>query len=122
MQMAKTNMALTRLAAAGQLHIALLVDPCYAGVMASYASVADIIIAEPGARIGFAGQRVIEQTIRQKLPPHFQTAEFMLEHGMLDMVVQRSDLRMTLARLLRLYGGKVIHEAGAADHSMMVNA
>ena len=87
MQMAKTNMALTRLGAAGQPHIALLVDPCYAGIMASYASVADIIIAEPGARVGFAGQRVIEQTIRQKLPAHFQTAEFMLEHGMIDLVV-----------------------------------
>jgi acetyl-CoA carboxylase carboxyl transferase subunit beta len=122
MQMAKTNMALTRLAAAGQVHIALLVDPCYAGVMASYASVADIIIAEPGARIGFAGQRVIEQTIRQKLPPHFQTAEFMLEHGMIDMVVQRSDLRMTLARLLRLYGGAANDDAGVTHHSMMVNA
>jgi acetyl-CoA carboxylase carboxyl transferase subunit beta len=122
MQMAKTNMALTRLAAAGQLHIALLVDPCYAGVMASYASVADIIIAEPGARIGFAGQRVIEQTIRQKLPAHFQTAEFMLEHGMIDMVVQRSELRLTLARLLRLYSGKVTDEADMMDNSIMVNA
>jgi acetyl-CoA carboxylase carboxyl transferase subunit beta len=103
MQMAKVNMALTRLAAVGQPHIALLVDPCYAGVMASYASVADIIIAEPGARVGFAGQRVIEQTIRQKLPPNFQTAEFMLEHGMIDMVLPRSDLRATLSRLIRLY-------------------
>jgi acetyl-CoA carboxylase carboxyl transferase subunit beta len=103
MQMAKVNMALTRLAAAGLPHIAVLVDPCYAGVMASYASVADIIIAEPGARVGFAGQRVIEQTIRQKLPANFQTAEFMLEHGMIDMVLARGDLRATLARLLRLY-------------------
>ena len=103
MQMAKVNIALTRLAAVGQPHIALLVDPCYAGVMASYASVADIIIAEPGARVGFAGQRVIEQTIRQKLPPNFQTAEFMLEHGMIDMVLPRGDLRATLARLMRLY-------------------
>jgi acetyl-CoA carboxylase carboxyl transferase subunit beta len=103
MQMAKANMALTRLASAGQPHIALLVDPCYAGIVASYASVADIIIAEPGARIGFAGQRVIEQTIRQKLPANFQTAEFMLEHGMVDMVVARADLRATLARLLGLY-------------------
>ncbi|HET9223999.1 MAG TPA: acetyl-CoA carboxylase, carboxyltransferase subunit beta [Roseiflexaceae bacterium] len=103
MQMAKANMALTRLAAAGQPHIALLVDPCYAGIVASYASVADIIIAEPGARIGFAGQRVIEQTIRQKLPANFQTAEFMLEHGMVDMIVPRAELRATLARLLRLY-------------------
>jgi acetyl-CoA carboxylase carboxyl transferase subunit beta len=103
MQMAKVNMALTRLAAVGQPHIALLVDPCYAGVMASYASVADIILAEPGARVGFAGQRVIEQTIRQKLPPNFQTAEFMLEHGMIDMIVARGELRATLVRLLRLY-------------------
>ncbi len=103
MQMAKANMALTRLADAGQPHFALLVDPCYAGVMASYASVADVIIAEPGARVGFAGQRVIEQTIRQKLPPNFQTAEFMLEHGMIDMVLPRTELRATLARLLRLY-------------------
>jgi acetyl-CoA carboxylase carboxyl transferase subunit beta len=103
MQMAKVNIALTRLAAVGMPHIALLVDPCYAGVMASYASVADVIIAEPGARVGFAGQRVIEQTIRQKLPPNFQTAEFMLEHGMIDMVVPRGELRATLARLLKLY-------------------
>jgi acetyl-CoA carboxylase carboxyl transferase subunit beta len=122
MQMAKTNMALTRLSTAGQPHIALLVDPCYAGVMASYASVADIIIAEPGARVGFAGQRVIEQTIRQKLPPHFQTAEFMIEHGMIDLVVQRSDMRATLARMLRLYSGQVTDSAGVPSHSMMVNA
>jgi acetyl-CoA carboxylase carboxyl transferase subunit beta len=109
MQMAKVNMALTRLAAAGLPHIALLVDPCYAGVMASYASVADIIIAEPGARVGFAGQRVIEQTIRQKLPPNFQTAEFMLEHGMIDMVLPRGELRATLARLLHLYAATPAH-------------
>jgi acetyl-CoA carboxylase carboxyl transferase subunit beta len=103
MQMAKANMALTRLAAARLPHVALLVDPCYAGVLASYASVADVIIAEPGARIGFAGRRVIEQTIRQKLPPHFQTAEFLLEHGLVDMVVPRSELRTTIGKLLRLY-------------------
>lgn len=115
MQMAKTNMALTRMAAIGQPHFALLVDPCYAGVMASYASVADVIIAEPGARIGFAGQRVIEQTIRQKLPAHFQTAEFMVEHGMIDMVVPRAELRATLARLLRLYGGTASNDVVADD-------
>jgi acetyl-CoA carboxylase carboxyl transferase subunit beta len=113
MQMAKANMALTRLAAAGQPHIALLVDPCYAGIIASYASVADIILAEPGARIGFAGQRVIEQTIRQKLPANFQTAEFMLEHGMIDSVVPRGELRLTLTRLLRLYASST-HEAEPA--------
>jgi acetyl-CoA carboxylase carboxyl transferase subunit beta len=122
MQMAKTNMALTRLGAAGQPHIALLVDPCYAGVMASYVSVADVIIAEPGARVGFAGQRVIEQTIRQKLPAHFQTAEFMIEHGMIDLVVQRSDLRTTLARVLRLYSGQANDTAGVPSNLMMVNA
>jgi acetyl-CoA carboxylase carboxyl transferase subunit beta len=113
MQMAKANMALTRLAQAGQPHIALLVDPCYAGVLASYASVADVIIAEPGARIGFAGRRVIEQTIRQKLPPNFQTAEFLLEHGMVDMVVARGELRATVGRLLNLYSatpGPAVHE------------
>jgi len=103
MQMAKVTMALTRLAEAGQPHIALLVDPCYGGVTASYPSVADIIIAEPGANIGFAGKRLIEQIMRQKLPAGFQTAEFMLEHGMIDMVVPRSEMRDTLARLLRLY-------------------
>ncbi len=93
MQMAKVSVALARLGEAGQPHISLLVDPCMGGVTASHASAADVIIAEPGAVIGFAGRRVIEQTIRQKLPPDFQTAEFQLEHGMVDMVVPRSDLR-----------------------------
>lgn len=103
MQMAKVTMALTRLSAVQQPHIALLVDPCYGGVTASYASVADIIIAEPGANIGFAGKRIIEQIIRQKLPADFQTAEFMLSHGMVDMVVSRGELRPIISRLLRLY-------------------
>jgi acetyl-CoA carboxylase carboxyl transferase subunit beta len=122
MQMAKVNMALTRLAATGQPHIALLVDPCYAGIIASYASVADIIIAEPGARIGFAGQRVIEQTIRQKLPANFQTAEFMLEHGMVDMVLPRAELRSTLTRLLRLYAPDSRLAIPAIDHAIAVEA
>jgi acetyl-CoA carboxylase carboxyl transferase subunit beta len=122
MQMAKVSVALTRLAAAGQPHISLMVDPCYGGVVASYASVADIIIAEPGANIGFAGRRVIEQTIRQKLPATFQTAEFLLEHGMIDMVVPRSDLRMTLARLLRLYSASWRDAAPDSQRMMMVNA
>jgi acetyl-CoA carboxylase carboxyl transferase subunit beta len=99
-----------------------MVDPCYGGVTASYASVADVIIAEPGANIGFAGRRVIEQAIRQKLPAHFQTAEFMLEHGMIDMVTPRSDLRATLARLLRLYSGKLGHDVSANGTAAMVNA
>ena len=103
MQMAKISLALTRLAQVRQPHISMLVDPCYGGVSASYASVADIILAEPGAHIGFAGPRVIEQTIRQKLPPDFQTAEFLLKHGMIDSVVPRGEMRATLERLLRMY-------------------
>jgi acetyl-CoA carboxylase carboxyl transferase subunit beta len=106
MQMAKVTMALSRLAAAHQPHIAILVDPCYGGVTASYPSVADVIIAEPGANIGFAGKRLIEQIMRQKLPAGFQTAEFLLEHGMVDMVISRSDLRDMLARLLKLYAAR----------------
>ena len=103
MQLPKVNLTLARLGTIGMPHISLMTDPCYGGVLASYASVADIIIAEPGARIGFAGRRVIEQTIRQKLPANFQSAEFMMEHGMIDMVVPRTDLRSTLGRLLKLY-------------------
>ncbi len=103
MQMAKTSVALARLGDAGQPHISIMIDPCYGGVPASYASSADIILAEPGAMIGFAGRRVIEQTIRQKLPPEFQTAEFLLEHGMIDMVTPRAELRGVLAKFLRLY-------------------
>jgi acetyl-CoA carboxylase carboxyl transferase subunit beta len=121
MQMAKVTMALTRLAAVRQPHIALLVDPCYGGVTASYTSVADIIIAEPGAQIGFAGKRVIEQTIRQKLPPEFQTAEFMLSKGMIDMVVHRSDLRLIIGRLLRLYYRSAVgHHSHTALQSQIV--
>jgi acetyl-CoA carboxylase carboxyl transferase subunit beta len=115
MQMAKVTMALSRLAEAGQPHIAVLIDPCYGGVTASYPSVADVIIAEPGANIGFAGKRLIEQIIRQKLPAGFQTAEFMLQHGMVDMVVSRSDLRDVLDRMLRLYGRRARTEAEAGE-------
>ena len=73
------------------------------GITASYATSADVIIGEPGALIGFAGPRVIEQTIKQKLPPNFQTAEFLLQHGMLDMVTPRRELKTTISRLLRMY-------------------
>ena len=107
MQMAKASVAIARMGAAGQPHISLLIDPCYGGVTASYASSADIIIAEPGAQIGFAGRRVIEQTIRQKLPADFQTAEFLLEHGMIDLVTPRAELRATLTRILGLYTAAV---------------
>ena len=103
MQMAKASVALARLGQAGQPHISVLVDSCWGGVTASYASAADVIIAEPGALVGFAGPRVIEQTIRQKLPAGFQTAEFQLEHGMVDMVTPRAELRAVVGRLLRLY-------------------
>jgi acetyl-CoA carboxylase carboxyl transferase subunit beta len=103
MQMAKIPMALQALATGDQPHIALVVDHCYGGVSASYVGIADIIIAEPGTRIGFAGPRVIEQTIREHLPPDFQTAEFMLVHGMIDMIVPRRELRHMLQRLLGLY-------------------
>ena len=105
MQMAKTTGALTRLGAARLPHLSLLVDPCYGGVTASYATVADVVLAEPGAMVGFAGPRVVEQITRQKLPEGFQTAEFLLAHGLLDLIVPRRELRTTLATLLRLYGG-----------------
>jgi acetyl-CoA carboxylase carboxyl transferase subunit beta len=104
MQMAKVSLALARLGEMGQPHISVLADPCYGGVTAAHASSADVIIAEPGAHIGFAGPRVIEQTMRQKLPAHFQTAEFWFEHGLVDMVAPRTTLRKLIGRLLRLYG------------------
>jgi len=106
MQMAKTTAALAQLGHAGLPHLSLLVDPCYGGVTASYATVADVVLAEPGARIGFAGQGVIEQITRQKLPEGFQRAEFQLEHGMLDLIVPRRELCDTIATLLRLYTGR----------------
>lgn len=104
MQMAKTVAAVGRLGRVGVPHVALLVDPCYGGVTASYATVADVIIAEPGASIGFAGPRVIEQITKQKLPAGFQTAEFLLDHGMIDLIVERGSLRSTLSTLLEHYG------------------
>ncbi len=104
MQMVKTSQALAELDEAGVLTISLLTDPTYGGVAASYATLADIILAEPGIRMGFAGPRVIEQTIRQRLPDGFQTAEFLLSHGLIDDVQPRSALRATLARLLATLG------------------
>jgi acetyl-CoA carboxylase carboxyl transferase subunit beta len=100
MQMPKTTVALRRLKAAGLPYIVVLTDPTTGGVTASYAMLGDIQIAEPGALIGFAGQRVIQDTIREKLPEGFQRAEYLLAHGMIDMVVHRRDLRATLAALL----------------------
>jgi len=103
MQMAKSTAAMANLAEARLPHISVLADPCTGGVTASYATSADVVIAEPGALIGFAGPRVIEQTIKQKLPPDFQTAEFLMKHGMLDIVTPRRELRSTIAKLLTLY-------------------
>jgi acetyl-CoA carboxylase carboxyl transferase subunit beta len=100
MQMAKISTALARLHAAHVPYFSVLTDPTTGGVTASYAMLGDLNIGEPGALIGFAGPRVIEQTIRQKLPEGFQRAEFLLEHGMLDMVVPRQELKETLARCL----------------------
>ncbi|MCI1193189.1 acetyl-CoA carboxylase, carboxyltransferase subunit beta [Calidifontimicrobium sp. SYSU G02091] len=102
MQMAKTNAALTRLAKAKLPYIAVLTDPTMGGVSASFAFVGDVVIAEPKALIGFAGPRVIENTVREKLPEGFQRSEFLLEKGALDMIVDRRQLRPTVARLLAL--------------------
>jgi len=100
MQMAKTSAALERLHKNGGLFISVLTNPTMAGVMASFASLGDIIMAEPKALIGFTGPRVIQQTIKQELPDGFQSSEFLLEHGLIDMIVHRSKLRERLSRLL----------------------
>jgi acetyl-CoA carboxylase carboxyl transferase subunit beta len=101
MQMAKTSAALARLSDANIPFISVMTDPTTGGVAASFAMLGDVIISEPGALIGFAGPRVIEQTIKQKLPEGFQRAEFLLEHGMVDMIVERTKLKPTLTQILR---------------------
>jgi acetyl-CoA carboxylase carboxyl transferase subunit beta len=100
MQMAKTNARLAELAEKKLPYISILTDPTMGGVSASFAFVGDVVIAEPGALVGFAGPRVIEQTVREKLPEGFQRAEFLLEKGAIDMIVDRREMRATLARLL----------------------
>jgi acetyl-CoA carboxylase carboxyl transferase subunit beta len=105
MQMAKTSAVASRLQEAGIPYISVLTDPTLAGVSASFAWLADIILAEPGAEIGFTGRRVIEQNLRIELPPDSQTAEFQLAHGMIDLVVPRPQIRSTLASLLRCLVG-----------------
>jgi acetyl-CoA carboxylase carboxyl transferase beta subunit len=109
-QMAKVSAAIKRHSNSGQLFISILTDPTTGGVTASFASLGDIIIAEPKATIGFAGKRVIEQTIKQKLPDTFQSSEFMLEHGFVDMIVNRKDLRNTLGHLLEIHKGVAADE------------
>ena len=104
MQMAKVTEALSKLDKAGELYISVLTDPTYGGVTASFATLGDIILAEPGAMIGFAGQRVIEQTIGEKLPEGFQTSEFLLEHGFIDKIVERDKMKDTISKLLILNG------------------
>ncbi len=106
MQMAKTSAAVKKHSDAGLLYITVLTDPTTGGVTASFASLGDIIIAEPKVLIGFAGRRVIEGTIRQRLPDDFQSAEFLLQHGFVDMIVERKNMRRTLSKLLRLHGYK----------------
>ena len=103
MQMAKTSSALAKLNKEGLLYISVFTDPTTGGVTASFASLGDIILAEPNALIGFAGPRVIEQTIKQKLPEGFQSSEFLLEHGFIDKIVERKDMRETIANLIRLH-------------------
>ena len=103
MQMAKTSSAIARLNEKGLLYISVLTDPTTGGVTASFASLGDIILAEPKALIGFAGPRVIEQTIKQKLPEGFQSSEFLLEHGFIDKIVERKDMKHTLAELIRFH-------------------
>ncbi len=107
MQMAKTTSALTKLDEAGLLYISVLTDPTYGGVTASFASLGDVILAEPHAMIGFAGQRVIKQTIGEELPEGFQTSEFLLEHGFIDKIVERENLKQTIYDLIMFHkGGK----------------
>ncbi|MDU0996157.1 MAG: acetyl-CoA carboxylase, carboxyltransferase subunit beta, partial [Staphylococcus lugdunensis] len=103
MQMGKTSVSLKRHSDAGLLYISYLTHPTTGGVSASFASVGDINLSEPKALIGFAGRRVIEQTINEKLPEDFQTAEFLLEHGQLDKVVHRKDMKETLAQILKMH-------------------
>ena len=106
MQMAKTSCAIGKLDEAGLLYINLLTEPTFGGITASFGTLGDIIIAEQGARIGFAGRRVIEQTIRQKLPEDFQTAEYLLKYGQVDIVSKRKNLRKTLANILDMHRSK----------------
>jgi acetyl-CoA carboxylase carboxyl transferase subunit beta len=110
MQMAKTSAAVARLAAKRIPFISVMTDPTFGGVSASFSSLGDIIIAEPRSLIGFAGPRVIEQTIKKQLPEGFQRAEFQLEHGQVDMIVDRNHMKDTLAQILAFFGGKDAQE------------
>ncbi|MSO56691.1 MAG: acetyl-CoA carboxylase carboxyltransferase subunit beta [Acidobacteria bacterium] len=115
MQMAKICAALARLDQEGLPYISILTDPTTGGVTASFAMLGDLNIAEPGALIGFAGPRVIEQTIRQKLPEGFQRSEFLLEHGMLDLIVDRREMKSAIAKALRFMGQQPVEAAEPAQ-------
>lgn len=106
MQMARTSNEIAKLKESGNLYISVLTDPTTGGVTASFASLGDIILAEPKALIGFAGPRVIEQTIKQKLPDGFQSSEFLLEHGFIDKIVERKDMKATIGKILKLHSVK----------------
>ncbi|KAB2867789.1 MAG: acetyl-CoA carboxylase carboxyltransferase subunit beta [Bauldia sp.] len=114
MQLARTTVAVDRLKEAGLPYIVVLTNPTTGGVTASYAMLGDVHIAEPGAVIGFAGARVIEQTIREKLPEGFQRSEYLMEHGMVDMVVSRLEMKETVARLLKIFVKEKVEEKPAA--------
>ena len=115
MQLAKISAALGRLDEERVPYISVLTDPTTGGVTASFAMLGDLNIGEPGALIGFAGPRVIEQTIRQKLPPGFQRSEFLLEHGMLDAVVHRKELKSYISRALEFMSSPVSHQRSAVS-------
>ena len=118
MQMPRTTIAVQELADAGLPYIVVFTNPTTGGVTASYAMLGDIHIAEPGALIGFAGPRVIEQTIHEKLPLNFQRSEYLLEHGMVDMVVHRHQLRETLSRLCRMMMNEAMHERPPVEETV----
>ena len=121
MQMAKVSAALARLDRAGLPFVSILTDPTTGGVTASFAMLGDLNIGEPKALIGFAGPRVIEQTIRQKLPVGFQRSEFLVEHGMLDLIVDRREMKIVLGRVLRFMGAQsapVVRPPVAVAHAV----
>lgn len=121
MQMAKTSAALERHSKAGLLYVSVLTEPTTGGVTASFAMLGDIILAEPGALIGFAGPRVIEQTIRQKLPKGFQRAEFLVEHGFVDDIVRREDLKETLGKILEMHEGQSTDSTSENEKASYIN-
>ncbi|TXS95689.1 acetyl-CoA carboxylase carboxyltransferase subunit beta [Parahaliea maris] len=122
MQMAKTSAVIERMKLAGVPYVSVMTDPIYGGVSASLALLGDINVAEPDARAGFAGPNIIEQTIRQKLPKGFQRSEFLLEHGAIDMIVHRNDMRDTLGRLLAKFTARELADSAPVEPEEVVEA